>query len=59
MAHARRREGSRVTSPQLFGEPAGNRRVEGELNVSPVLPRFDQYPDYRFQIGEVVKEPYP
>ncbi|MGA3328248.1 MAG: alpha-2-macroglobulin family protein, partial [Terriglobia bacterium] len=38
--------------------PASNRRVEGELNLSPVLPRFEPYPDYRFQIGEVVKEPY-
>ena len=49
---------ARVAALQLFGEPAGNRRVEGELNLSPVLPRFDTYPDYRFQIGEMVKEPY-
>ena len=49
---------ARVSVMHLFGEPAGNRRVEGELNVSPVLPRFDAYPDYRFQVGEVVKEPY-
>jgi alpha-2-macroglobulin len=49
---------ARVSVMHLFGEPAGNRRVEGELNLSPVLPRFDAYPDYRFQIGEVVKEPY-
>jgi hypothetical protein len=49
---------ARVSAMHLFGEPAGNRRVEGELNLSPVLPRFDAYPDYRFQIGEVVREPY-
>jgi hypothetical protein len=49
---------ARVSVMHLFGEPAGNRRVEGELNLSPVLPRFDAYPDYRFQVGEVVKEPY-
>jgi hypothetical protein len=49
---------ARISVMHLFGEPAGNRRVEGELNLSPVLPRFDAYPDYRFQIGEVVKEPY-
>jgi hypothetical protein len=49
---------ARVSVMHLFGEPASNRRVEGELNLSPVLPRFDAYPDYRFQIGEVVKEPY-
>ena len=42
----------------LFGEPAANRRVEGELSLTPVLPRFARYPDYRFQIGEVLKEPY-
>ena len=49
---------ARVSVMHLFGEPAACRRVEGELNVSPVLPRFEAYPDYRFQIGEVVKEPY-
>ena len=47
-----------VSVMHLFGEPASNRRVEGELNLSPVLPRFERYADYRFQIGEVVKEPY-
>jgi hypothetical protein len=49
---------ARVSVMHLFGEPASNRRVEGELNLSPVLPRFEAYPDYRFQVGEVVKEPY-
>jgi uncharacterized protein YfaS (alpha-2-macroglobulin family) len=49
---------ARVSVMHLFGEPASNRRVEGELNLSPVLPRYDKYPDFRFQIGEVVKEPY-
>ncbi len=49
---------ARVTVAHLFGEPASHRRVEGELNLSPVLPRFAAFPDHRFQIGEVVKEPY-
>src|ERR1019366_7613868 len=49
---------ARVSVAHLFGEPAGNRRVEGELNLSPVLPRFAPFPDHRFQIGEVVKEPF-
>jgi alpha-2-macroglobulin len=49
---------ARVSVMLLFGEPAGNRRVEGELNLSPALPRFGAFPDYRFQIGDVVKEPY-
>jgi len=49
---------ARVNVAQLFGEPAGNRRVEGELNISPCS-RFRPIPRYRFQIGEVVKEPFP
>ena len=28
------------------------------MSLTPVLPRFTRYPDYRFQIGEVLKEPY-
>src|SRR5262249_22129215 len=40
----------RVTVAHLFGEPASNRRVEGEMSLSPVLPRFARYPDYRFQV---------
>ena len=49
---------ARVNVAHLFGEPAGNRRVEGELSLSPVLPQFPAFPDHRFQIGEVVKEPF-
>jgi uncharacterized protein YfaS (alpha-2-macroglobulin family) len=49
---------ARVTVAHLFGEPASNRRVEGELSLTPVLPRFAKYPDHRFQIGDVIKEPY-
>lgn len=49
---------ARLTVAHLFGAPAANRRVEGELTLTPVLPRFARYPDHRFQIGEVIKEPY-
>ena len=49
---------ARITVAHLFGAAAGNRRVEGELSLTPVLPRFARYPDHRFQIGEVIKEPY-
>jgi uncharacterized protein YfaS (alpha-2-macroglobulin family) len=49
---------ARMTVAHLFGAPAANRRVEGELSVTPVLPRFTRYPDYRFQISDVLKEPY-
>ena len=31
---------ARITVAHLFGAPAGNRRVEGELSLTPVLPRF-------------------
>jgi uncharacterized protein YfaS (alpha-2-macroglobulin family) len=49
---------ARITVAHLFGQPAANRRVEGELSLTPALPRFTGYPDHRFQIGEVIKEPY-
>src|SRR5262249_22571902 len=48
----------RVTVAHLFGEAATNRRVESELSLTPALPRFSRYPDYRFQIGEALPEPY-
>ena len=47
----------RATVALLFGEAAANRRVEGELSLSPALPRFSRYQDYRFQIGEGLDEP--
>jgi uncharacterized protein YfaS (alpha-2-macroglobulin family) len=31
---------ARITVAHLFGEAAGGRRVEGELTLTPVLPRF-------------------
>ena len=49
---------ARITVAHLFGDAASNRRVEGELSLTPVLPRFNKYLDYRFSIGEVLKEPY-
>ena len=57
LAEARRRE-PRVNVAHLFGEPASGRRVEGEMSLTPALPRFARYPDYRFQIGEALPEPY-
>lgn len=49
---------ARVSVAHLFGEPAGGRRVEGELSLTPVLPHFSRYADYRFQVGETLKEPF-
>jgi uncharacterized protein YfaS (alpha-2-macroglobulin family) len=48
----------RVTVAHLFGAAASGRRVEGDLTITPVLPRFAKYPDHRFQVGEVLKDPY-
>lgn len=49
---------ARITVAHLFGAAASGRRVEGELSLTPVLPRFTKYADYRFQVGEVLKDPY-
>jgi uncharacterized protein YfaS (alpha-2-macroglobulin family) len=49
---------ARMNVAHLFGEPASNRRVEGELSLTAALPRFARYPDYRFQTAEFLNEPY-
>lgn len=49
---------ARVNVQHLFGAPASARRVEGELSLTPALPRFTRYPDYRFQVGERLPAPY-
>ena len=49
---------ARATVAHLFGDPATGRRVEGELSLTAVLPRFAKYPEYRFQTGEVLTEPF-
>jgi uncharacterized protein YfaS (alpha-2-macroglobulin family) len=47
---------ARVTVAHLFGASAAGRRVEGELTLTPVLPRFSKFPEHRFQVGEALKE---
>jgi uncharacterized protein YfaS (alpha-2-macroglobulin family) len=49
---------ARVTVAHLFGDAATGRRVEGEISLTPALPHFARYNDYRFQIGEALPEPY-
>ncbi len=49
---------AQLTVAHLFGDAASGRRVEGDLSLSPTLPRFIKYTDYRFSLGEVIKEPY-
>ncbi|HWF08765.1 MAG TPA: alpha-2-macroglobulin, partial [Bryobacteraceae bacterium] len=48
----------RVTASLLSGEPAVNRRAEGEVSLVAALPAFSRYPDYRFQVAEFQNEPY-
>lgn len=47
-----------VNVAHLFGEAASSRRVEGDMSLTPTLPQFGRYPDFRFQIGEALPEPY-
>ena len=49
---------ARIIAAHLFGEPAGNRRVEAEMTLTPALPRFARHADYRFQIGQGLNEPH-
>jgi uncharacterized protein YfaS (alpha-2-macroglobulin family) len=49
---------ARVTVAHLFGAAASGRRVEGDMTLTPALPQISRYPDYRFQIGEALPEPY-
>ncbi|HXS96471.1 MAG TPA: alpha-2-macroglobulin [Candidatus Limnocylindrales bacterium] len=48
----------RATVAHLFGEAATGRRVEAEMGLTAVLPRFSRYPDHRFQVGETLTEPF-
>ncbi|MBS0584563.1 MAG: alpha-2-macroglobulin [Proteobacteria bacterium] len=42
----------------LFGTPAQNRRVEATLTLTPAIPSFRAYPDYRFFDPQRAKEGY-
>lgn len=42
----------------LFGSPAGGRRVEGEMVLTPSVPAFAAFPDYRFSEAGQLKEPF-
>lgn len=39
---------ARAEVENLFGTPAQDRRVEGRLNLRPVLPSFSRWPGFRF-----------
>jgi uncharacterized protein YfaS (alpha-2-macroglobulin family) len=44
-----------VTARHLFGADAANRRVTARMQLSPALPAFTQYPQYRFHVTGVLK----
>ncbi len=48
----------RATVNHLFGDPAAGRRVEAEMSLTAVFPAFSRYPDYRFQAGQTLDEPF-
>jgi len=48
----------RAVVAHLFGEPATGRRVEAEMSLTAALPVFARYPEYRFQVGEQLTEPF-
>lgn len=47
-----------VTAMHLFGAPAVDRRVTGEINVRPAAVAFDGYRDYRFYLAKSLDESY-
>lgn len=42
----------------LFGSPAGGRRVEGEIAITPSVPAFAAWPAYRFSEAGQLKEAF-
>lgn len=49
---------ARVSLQNLFGTPAQDRRVEATLTLTPALPAFRGYPDFRFHDPQRAKEGY-
>ena len=54
---------AKINVQNLFGTPAQNRRVEGEMTLSPAYPAFRSHPDYVFfdpaRAKENYREPLP
>lgn len=49
---------ARVDLQNLFGTPAQSRRVSAEMNLTPWLPAFAGYEDYRFNDPQAAREGY-
>lgn len=47
-----------IEAKNLFGTPAANRRVEASIKVSPFIPQFEQWKDYRFSTADRLKESF-
>ncbi|MCE9625254.1 MAG: alpha-2-macroglobulin, partial [Deltaproteobacteria bacterium] len=47
-----------VQAQNLFGTPAENRRVTGEMSLNPAFPQFPNYSDYEFYDPHRAKEGY-
>ncbi|KAF0814537.1 putative lipoprotein YfhM [Andreprevotia sp. IGB-42] len=47
-----------VQAMQLFGAPAAGRKVEADVSLSPAIPAFAKYPDYRFSDLGSLQEPF-
>lgn len=45
-----------VKARHLFGADASDRRVTARMRLSPALPAFKPFPQYRFHVEEVLKE---
>lgn len=54
---------AKINVQNLFGTPAQNRRVEGEMTLAPAYPAFRSHPDYVFfdpaRAKENYREPLP
>ncbi|MET0380061.1 MAG: alpha-2-macroglobulin [Spongiibacteraceae bacterium] len=49
---------AQVNAMNLFGTPAINRRVTGEMTLAPAIPDFAAYPDYAFFDRTKLKEQF-
>ncbi|AMN48247.1 hypothetical protein ACG33_14300 [Steroidobacter denitrificans] len=47
---------ARIQLDNLFGTPAGNRRVAAQLTLNPSIPAFHAFPDYRFHDPHYARE---
>jgi uncharacterized protein YfaS (alpha-2-macroglobulin family) len=49
---------ARIDLQNLFGTPAEQRRITGQLSLNPSFPSFRNYPDYRFHDPQLARESF-